>query len=77
MCFLYMTSFLLLYTFCREVQQQNSLYPKMRSPIQMMTPHTRLGSSIIRNIPKAIQNRANPITLFISLTSDRLLTSIL
>ena len=43
----------------------------------MMTPHTKFESSIIRNIPKAIQNNANPITRFISFTSGCLLISIL
>lgn len=45
-------------------QQQNSRYPIIRQMIVRMTPQTRFGSSIMMNIPIAIQNRANPHTFF-------------
>lgn len=46
-------------------QQQNSLYPATSSRIVIITPQTRFGSSIMINIPIAVQNIANPQTFFI------------
>lgn len=52
---------------CRHrAQQQNSLYPSMRKMIVNMTPHTRFGSSIMINIPIAVQNNAKPHTFFMA-----------
>lgn len=49
---------------CFCVQQQNSRYPIIRQMIVRMTPQIRFGSSIMMNIPIAIQNRANPHSFF-------------
>ena len=48
-----------------HLQQQNSRYPTTRNSTVSITPQTRFGSSIMINIPSAIQNSANPNTLFI------------
>ena len=47
-----------------RTQQQNSLYPSTRKMTESMTPHTRFGSSIMINIPIAVQNNAKPHTFF-------------
>ena len=47
-----------------RTQQQNSRYPSTRKMTESMTPHTRFGSSIMINIPIAVQNNAKPHTFF-------------
>lgn len=54
-------------------QQQNRRYPSTTKIKSRMTPHTRLGRSIIINMPMAIQNSAKPHTFFILLLPGILL----
>ena len=51
-------------SFLRSSQQQKSRYPRARKIMIKSTPTTKFGSSIMINIPIAVQNSAKPHTFF-------------